>query len=323
MSGLSPKKAPARTALQVSDDEELAGEPVKESNKKHKSESAGVVTVDVNTLRSLLQEQSKGIQDANEVQLKKAMARMEDKQQEMFQTLHQRIDGTSSKVDMLERTVVALQARLDQMEQSPKSTRASTDDQGRDRRLSLVFGGWDRGTRRPVILQDLEACLEKLGLKHLTDEAGFTTGARRSVALMNFHLREGEDHGQLKKRMFSIIKGIAGKDMLNSQERKFWVTVSKTPSERRKGSHTAWIKRTLDHLGVDQQRAEVDLEYHSGSAWVGDVQVSGADSPPPQREGLLVDERSPEKAWMEMKSLGKQLRVSFEEVEGAVLKMQR
>ena len=248
---------------------------------------------------------------------------MEGKQQEMFRTLHQRIDGTSSKVDMLERAVEALQTRMDQMERSPKSTRASTEDSGRDRRLSLVFGGWEEGTRRSVILQDLDRCLETQNLKHLTDEAGFTTGARRSVALMNFHVRNGEDQGQVKKRMFAVISGIAGKNIMNSQDRKFWVTVSKSPMVRRKGSHTAWIKRTLDHLGVDLQRAEVDLEYHSGSAWVGDVQVSGTESLPLDREGLLIDERSPEKGWIDMKSLGKQLKLSFADVESAVMKMQR
>ena len=248
MSAVSPKKAAARTSLNVSDDEDLGAEPGRDSNKKHKSASPGLVIVDVATLRSLLQEQSQGIQEANEAQLKKAMDRMEDKQQEMFHTLHQRIDGTSSKVDMLERTVMALQARLDQMEQSPKSTKASTEDGGRDRRLSLVYGGWEKGTRRPVILQDLNRCLETLKLKHLVDEEGFTTGARRSVALMNFHLRDGEDHGQLKKRMFTIISSIANKNILKSQDRKFWVTISKTPAERRRGSHAAWIKRTLDHL---------------------------------------------------------------------------
>ena len=263
--------------------------------------------------------------ESNEAQLQKALKRMETKQQEMFQTLHQRIDGTSSKVDTLERTVAALQARIDQMEQSPRaSTKASTDDHGgRDRRLSLVYGGWEKGTRRPVILSDLDGALQRLDLKQHIDEAGFTTGARRSVALMNFHLREGEDYGQLRRRMFVIISAFAGKEVLNSQGRKFWVSVSKSAAERRKGSHTAWIKRTLDHLGVDLQKAEVDLEYHSGSTWVGDAQVSGMEILPLNREGLYVDERHPDNGWIDMRSLGQQLRKPVEEIEAAVRKMQR
>ena len=140
---------------------------------------------------------------------------------------------------------------------------------------------------------------------------------------MNFHLRQGEDPGQLKRRMFAIINAIAGKGILNSQGRKLWVAVSKSPAERRKGSHTAWIKRTLDHLGVDMVKEEVDLEYHSGSSWVGEVQVSGMETMPLDREGLLIDERSPEKGWIDLKSLGKQLNRPFKEVEAAGLKMQR
>ena len=153
----TPKKGATRGALDVSDDEDLLVGAARDTNKKHKSDPAGVVTVDVATLRTLLQEQSKGIMEANEGQLQRGLDRMENKQQEMFNILHQRIDGTSSKVDMLEKTVLALQNRIDQMEHSPKSTRASTTDIGvRDRKLSLVFGGWDKGTRRPVILKDLE-----------------------------------------------------------------------------------------------------------------------------------------------------------------------
>ena len=76
-------------------------------------------------------------------------------------------------------------------------------------------------------------------------------------------------------------------------------------------------------IGVDLQRAEVDLEYHSGSAWVGDVQVSGTENLPEQREGLLVDERHPERGWIDVQSIGKQLKLPLEEVESAVKKTQR
>ena len=63
--------------------------------------NAESVTVDVRTLRDLLQEQASGILQSHRGQLDSVAKRLEGKQQEMFRTLRTRIDQASDKVDRL------------------------------------------------------------------------------------------------------------------------------------------------------------------------------------------------------------------------------
>ena len=65
---------------------------------------------------------------------------------------------------------------------------AMIDDDAR-RKLTLVFGGWQPDTPRRLIVSEVTEALDRLELDGLTDSSAFTTGPRRSVALMGFKIR--------------------------------------------------------------------------------------------------------------------------------------
>ena len=101
-----------------------------------------------------------------------------------------------------------------------------------DRRFTLVFGGWARDTRKQVILQQLGAALDQLGFRELLNPP-FCTGPRRSTALAVFSARGGESEYATRRRMHSIIMGLAGNEVtIPVSGRKMLATYSKSKTAR-------------------------------------------------------------------------------------------
>ena len=99
-------------------------------------------------------------------------------------------------IDALSKRVVALEAIRG------TSTKAPSDA---GPRMTLVFGGWPRESRRQSILQDLRRALKETQTETFLDDDPFTTGPRRSIALANFYPRTGEENSLLKRRMHNVI----------------------------------------------------------------------------------------------------------------------
>ena len=264
----SPRKK--HDQYDISDDEGMG-----ENVKKPKTE-ANLVTLEMNALRNLLHEKAEQITQAQQKNMDTAMQRMEDKHQALFATLHTRLDATDTRVETLQGVVTELQGRLAALEKRPTpSTTSTSEGPERDRSRTLVYGGWEKGTRRPVILQDVTRALKQLGLEALTDNEAFTTGPRRSVALMHFQLRKEESPEGLRQRMYSVVKGFVDGQLQSCQQKRMWCSFSKPIETRRKGAHAAWLKRALTSLGTDLADKMVDFEYHSGSVWVADGRRGG------------------------------------------------
>ena len=98
-----------------------------------------------------------------------------------------RIERLESSVTSVDDTVKGLSARLEAVEKKlPGSSAAGLDDK---RRHTSVLGGWERATRRGTILSEVEEALRGLELLQFTDTKPFTTGPRRSIALLPFETR--------------------------------------------------------------------------------------------------------------------------------------
>ena len=180
------------------------------------------------------------------------VSKLEEKQTEMFRTLHRRVDETNERVETLQGSLMDIQERLLKLEKEGSVGGESTwAGSMRDRRNTLVFGGWGRGARRPDILGDIDSSLQKLAFKDKLDASPFSAGARRVVALCNFKHRQGMDPGDLRERMRSIMSEVVKSVPKTSQDTVLWVTVSKPPVERSKGSHVVWLKRAIEVLQVD------------------------------------------------------------------------
>ncbi|CAE7196595.1 unnamed protein product [Symbiodinium sp. CCMP2592] len=143
---------------------------------------------------------------------------------------------------------------------------------------------------------------------HLTeylDQQPFTTGPRRSVAMVNFHLRPSEREGDPRQRMMKVLQTVnAGKVQLEGAAKTLWCSFSRTPAERGRASVTALIKKTvMRHCPARQD--DLDLDYATGCAWVRDDQVAGMGQPPDECRRARVVETKAGVAWVDVSTLAK------------------
>ena len=308
----SPRRGPGVTG--ISDDDVPEVEVVK---KPKRAESP--VMLDMGTLRALLQEQSQGLLQSHQKQLDQAIDRMEKRQEDMFRTMTGRMDEQATKMEHMESVMETLNKRVQALEASKEgSTKASSEAGGR---MTLVFGGWPRETRRQAILQDLQRALKETNTEPMLDDDPFTTGARRSIALANFWPRQGEQPSLLKRRMHNVISAFVKVAPKTSDGVKIWVSFSKTPQERRRGARATWIKKILKALNVDEAHAGVDVEHSTGSSWLGSTKVSGIGAV--DKDNLFVRDQEGEQHWLHVGGISRELGMAASEVEQAVKDTQR
>ena len=308
----SPRKG--REVTGISDDDVPDLEVVK---KPKRSESH--VLLEMSTLRGLLQEQSQGLLHSHQKQLDQALARMEKRQEDMFRTVTGRLDETNTKMEHMESVVEALSKRVVALESArDTSTKAPSDTAAR---MTLVFGGWPRESRRQVILQDLQKAIQETHTEAYFDDDPFMTGARRSIALSNFWPRCGEEHTLLKRRMHNVISAFLKNAPKTAAGARIWASFSKTPQERRRGAHATWIKKILKALNVDEAHAGVDVEHSTGSSWLGSTKVSGIGST--DKDNLYMQEKDGEQHWLRVGGISRELGMAPSEIEQAIRDTQR
>ena len=308
----SPRRASRVTG--ISDDEVPDVEVVKKPKR-----SEGPVMLEMDTLRNLLQEQSQGLLQSHQRQLDQAVDRMEKRQEDMFRTMTGRLDEAATKMEQMESVVEALSKRVHVLENAKEnSTKASSETSSR---MTLVFGGWPRESRRQDILSDLQRALRETRAETFLDDDPFTTGARRSIALANFYARGGEDMGLVKRRMHNVISAFNKTEPKTTAGARIWTSFSKTQQERRKGAHATWIKRILRALNVDEAHAAIDVEHSTGSSWLGGTKVSGIGQV--DKDHLFVQDKEGEQHWLHVAGIARELGMTTVEVEKAIHDTQR
>ena len=145
---------------------------------------------------------------------------------------------------------------------------------------------------------------------------------RPGKLLWHFFATPRETPGQIKKRMYAIISAYNAAKPVNSEGNKIWVSFSKSPQERLRGSRAAWARGVLQELRIDLNFAALDVEYATASAWFGDSKISGVDIVQ-GKTGLFIEERSPDRPWFDMDSIAKEVGASRSEVESAIRATQR
>ena len=279
----SPRRANQIGVTGISDDDVPDVEVVKKPKR-----SEGPVMLDMDTLRGLLQEQSQGLLSSHQRQLDQAVSRMEKRQEDMFRTMTGRLDEAATKMEHMQSVMESLSKRVTVLENAKDcSTKAPSET---STRMTLVFGGWPRETRRQVILQDLQRALKETQTVTMLDDDPFTTGPRRSIALANCWPRSGEEMAHVKRRMHNVISAFIRAEPKTSSGERIWTSFSKTQQERKRGAHATWIKKILKALNVDEAHSAVDVERSTGSSWLGSTKVSGIGKV--EKDNLFVQERT-------------------------------
>ena len=273
--------------------------------------SDAVPTMDM--LRMLLQEQSQALLQAQHTQLSTALEAFEGRQTERLDKIEGRMDDTTDQVDGLQKQVKELADRLTRVESQPGTTSA-----GPDRKHTLVFGGWQEGTRKSVLLYQLQQALTELRLSQDLDQEPFCTGARRSVALCSFRRRSGEDEGQLRERMIRILQAVnASKVSLEGAARPLWCSFSKSPAERGKASLAAVVKKAV-HRFAPNRASDLDIEYPTGRSWIREDQITGMNEQSSGVRGARQVTTRGGEGWIDERTLAEWLEADVADVRGLI-----
>ncbi|CAE7284848.1 unnamed protein product [Symbiodinium necroappetens] len=263
----------------------------------------GQVMVDMGDLARLLEETGNKIMKAQHEHLEARMGALEELTGKRMASAETRLGTVETKVDTLETKLDELAKKLEQ------GDRRGAEG---DRRLTLVYGGWPRDSRRHDILRQLQRALEKLGVWDLVDSEPFTTGPRRSTALSTFQARQGEGLYEVRRRMHDIIRAVSDNEVTLAGGKKLFATYAKNKQERDIASHAAWIKRTVAAIAPGEVQ-RLDLEYSTGGAWIGTSFVGSAKQPLPPGLGakdVVWDETKEGKHWVHVEGLARELGVS-------------
>ncbi|CAE7250267.1 pol, partial [Symbiodinium sp. CCMP2456] len=236
-----------------------------------------VVAVDMGELQRLLHEQGEKIMKAQHEHLEARMGALEELTGKRMTAAEGRLGGVEGKVEALEQKLEDLVKKIDSGAAASRQGPAETD-----RCLTLVYGGWQRDTRRGELLNGLNKCLRELELDALVDYPPFCTGPRRSTALSVFKVRDGESEYQVKRRMHHIIIALRENEVRLPGGKRMYAMYSKSKEEREiasmlRGSNgrsgklprspwTCWTWSTprVECGVVDDE----DVMWGLGSAWV-------------------------------------------------------
>ena len=273
--------------------------------------------LDLGHMERLLEQHAERIMKAQRENLNGMMTLFEQQTNARIEGVEAKTEGVDKRVQVVEEKMTQIQEQLQQVLKSERPRAPSEHD----RRLTLIYGGWDRETRKGVILQQLSEALDQLHLREHIDEAPFCTGPRRSTAMSNFLIRDGENEYMARKRMHAVILGLAnGSVQVPNSGKRMFATYSKTRSERMIANHAGWIKRTMGSLGA-HFADQLDVEYNSGTCWLGNSMVSSAVRPVPtgsDEKGIIKEDIEGNHMWVDTTALSRETSVQVKEIKKAL-----
>ncbi|CAE6965603.1 unnamed protein product [Symbiodinium sp. CCMP2592] len=168
---------------------------------------------------------------------------------------------------------------------------------------TLVVGGWLQDTKRSVIEEESAVILGIPEIKNFIDSDKLMIyGPRRSVGLLRFVTREGEEFKDTKNRMWEVIKVLGRlKHVLPStrssgEEKTLWASFVKTKNARAKSSHVSLTRRVAmmlakDHEtnpGVNSVVGAYDCDWNMGTIWNGAEKLGSATHRQPKCEDEFI-----------------------------------
>ena len=182
-------------------------------------------------------------------------------------------------------------ARLDKLERGGTassvagSTAAPPSEGGR--KPALIIGGWDADQEAQTTKREASDILKSVEAPIAMDNI-FVPGVRRGYAILPVDERPGETFDQRKQQVQEVITKVRAANMhlgvrADGAPRRLWIAMSQPPERRRRARLAAKTKRLYLTLGGD--KALLEMEYNTGSAWIeGHKVCSATASRPPGAE---------------------------------------
>ena len=247
---------------------------------------AGSVSVDIETLRSLLAEQSAVLLDkVMEGQRQQMQQLAGDLRAEIHQSesaVKEELQAHAQDIGGIKKEQTELAMRLQKLETqgvpgSTASVSTAMEASNPDRhKFTLIFGGWQRDTPRKLITDQAHKALQEVGVARFTDFPCFCTGPRRSLTLLQFKVRSPhEDFAGMRERMGKVMTAVNQSTVILRGGKKMWCGFSKPRHERDRGAHGALLRRTVRLLSPAQEE-DLEVEYATGSGWIREYKLSSA-----------------------------------------------
>ena len=178
-----------------------------------------------------------------------------------------------------------------------------------DEKKTLVLGGWLQDTRRSTIEEESAFLFELPEVKNIVDaDKLLVYGPRRSVGMLKFKIREGENEKEMRERMWQVIRVLAAaKHVLPStrtagDERSMWASFVKTKNARLRSSHVSMVRRVTMSLAKDVHRANggsdgnglnlqttaYDCDWNLGTIWCGALKLGSSTHRVPKEEETVL-----------------------------------
>ena len=258
-------------------------------------------------------------------QLNASLGRLEQGLEAKIAGLDDRVDRVIAASESSDDRVKALE-QMAEIKQAGVGRVPSSGKGGVDRRqFTLVYGGWERETRRQRILGDLASAVDTLGVKQLQDDAPFTTCARRSIALSSFRPRQGESFSDMRGRMHRILRAFVETTVKLANGRRLWASYSKSPEERAHGAHVSWVKRAVGLID-ESKISTLDVEWTTGTVWCGESMTASSQKPVPpgtDMRGVVVNEDSEFQPWIDCTKGGAELGCAVGQLRDALQSSKR
>ena len=94
--------------------------------------------------------------------------------------------------------------RLSKLEMGGRAS-STTASEGAPRKPAVIFGRWGANIPKVKLLKDLAEVLEKSTAKEWLDEAPWTPGPRKGIALAGFVERTSESVDDIRQRMQEVV----------------------------------------------------------------------------------------------------------------------
>ena len=277
------------------------------------SEHSPGLSLTYHDMQQLLAQQAETILQANRAHAQGLLDALEKKH-------GGRLDKLESGADKLAGGLQGVEERLSALERDLRQGVFVKGDGNEERRkTTLVFGGWERDTKKETILKELRQALDGLDLYGKVSEDPFTTGPRKNIALMNCPLLDSESDADRRRRMHTIVTTISQAKLMTSAGRKLWCAYSKTRQQRDVSGHCSWVKRALARAD-ERLVALLDVEYATGSVWLGESLVASAVKTPNDgaKSHLMVTGRGAPPAWVDLEKLAFESKLSESDLREAL-----
>ena len=291
------------------------------------------VTVDVETLRALLAEQSASLIDkvmaGQQAQLEAVATSIRAEVKESQGTIMEEVRAQGDQIKGVQLEQQSMMERLRKLEIGASTSGSSTAEPVNVERhkYTLVYGGWARDTPKRIIIEQLHSALKELGVAAHTDNPCFTTGPRRTMCLQQFRLRSGESFQDMRERMQAIISAVSQSTVLVKGGGMLWAGYSKSRPERERGAHAALIRRVVRSLNATRE-TDLEVEYGSGTTWMDEFKLSSAAVPAedvPQEQLITLDPQTTGsiRPWIDAGAIAKCAGVGIDLVREQVKAQQR